>query len=45
MEKTDCGIPLGDSNITEINIANDVVIFAEKLKVLLHALDTLNPQT
>ena len=41
MEKTYCGISLGETMITDIDFTDDVVIFAETLEVLVHALDTL----
>ena len=42
VEKTDCGISLGEDKITDLDFADDVVIFAETLEVLVHTLDTLS---
>ena len=42
VQKTDCGILLGDAKITDLDFADDVVIFTETLEVLLHAFDTMN---
>ena len=41
MGKTYYGIYLGETTITDISFADDVVIFAETLKALVHAQDTL----
>ena len=34
--KTDCGISLGEAMITDLDFADDIVIFAETLEVLVH---------
>ena len=39
--KNVCGISSGDTKITDLDFAVDVVIFTETLEVLFHALDTL----
>ena len=39
--KTDCGISLVEATITDLDFADDVLIFAEKLDPLVGALDTL----
>ena len=31
--------------ITDLNFAEDAIIFAKTLEVLVHALDTLNPES
>ena len=35
--KTDCGISLGEATITDLDLADDAVVFAEKLEVFVHA--------
>ena len=45
VEKTDCGISLGEATITDLDIADDILIFAETLEVLAGALNTLSTET
>ena len=45
MEETHGGISLGDARITNLDFADDVVIFVETLEALLHALDTLSMES
>ena len=40
--ETDCGISLGEATITDLDFADDIVIFAETLEALVAALDILN---
>ena len=40
--KTDCGVSMGDATITDLDFADDIVIFAETLEALVTALDTLS---
>ena len=42
--KTDCGILWGETITTDLDFANDIVILAETLEVLAHALDTLSTE-
>ena len=42
MRNTDCGISLGEATITDLDFADDIVIFAETLEALVAALDTLS---
>ena len=37
--EVDCGISLGEATITNLDFADDVVVFAEMLEVLFHPLD------
>ena len=43
--KTDCGISLGEATITDIDFADNIVIFAETLEALVAALDTLSKKS
>ena len=45
VEKTDCGISMGETPITDLEFADDGVIFAETLEVLVGALDTLSTES
>ena len=45
MGKTDFVILLGEDRIANLDFADDVVIFAETLEFLVHALDTLAENT
>ena len=40
--KTKCGISLGEATIIDHDFANHVLIFAETLEVIMHALDILS---
>ena len=42
MGKINCGISLEDARITDLDFADDIVIFSDMLEVLVHALDTLS---
>ena len=42
MGKTDCGISLGEAPDTDLDFADDIVIFAETLEALVATLDTLS---
>ena len=41
---TDCGISLGEAKITDLDFADDFVIFAKALEVTVHALEKLNTE-
>ena len=41
-ERSSCGAPFGYVKISEFDFADDVVIFAETLEILLGALEVLN---
>ena len=41
MGKTNCEISLGEATITDLDFADDIVIFAETLETLVATLDTL----
>ena len=43
--KTVCGISLGEAMVIDLDFTEDLVIFAEALKVLVHALDTLGMES
>ena len=45
MGTTDFGMSLGKAIITYLNFADDDVIFAETLAVLLHTLETLSTKS
>ena len=45
MDKTDCGLSLRETVITDLVFDDDVVIFAEMMEVLVHALDTLSTES
>ena len=42
LEKTDYGMSLRDATITDLDSLGDVLILAESLNVILHAMDTLS---
>ena len=41
--KTGCGLSLGEAMNTDLDFADDVLIFAGTTEVMVHALDTLSP--
>ena len=41
VQKTDCGVSVGEVTITDLDFADDVVIFTKTLEVLAGLLDTL----
>ena len=43
--KTDCGVSMGDATITVLDFADDIVIFAEMLEVLVHIQDILSTES
>ena len=45
VRNTDCGISLGEATITDLDFADDIVIFAETLEALVAALDTLSMES
>ena len=44
VRNTDCGISLGEATITDLDFADDIVIFAETLEALMGTLDTLSTE-
>ena len=45
VEKTDCGLSSGEAMITDHDFADNIVIFAEMLEVLVGTLDTLSTES
>ena len=45
VEKTDCWMSFGEAMITDLDFADNVVIFAETLEVLVDTLDTLSTKS
>ena len=45
VRKTDCGISLGEATITDLDFADDIVIFSETLEDLVATLDTLSMES
>ena len=43
-ERSDCGVSFGTVRITDLDFADDAVIFAETTEVLAEALDSLNEE-
>ena len=43
--KPGCGISFGEAMITDLDFADNVVIFAETLEVLVDTLDTLSTKS
>ena len=44
-ERSSCGVSFGNVKISDLDFANDAVIFAETLDILLGALDVLNEES
>ena len=44
VDRTDCGVSFGEVRVTDLDFADDAVIFAETLDVLTEALETLSEE-
>ena len=44
-ERSSCGALFGNVNISDLDFANDAVIFVETLDILLGALEVLNEES
>ena len=45
LERSSCGVSFGDVKISDLDLADDAVIFAETLDILLGALEVLNEES